>query len=56
MSADRKLALLLKCQVGSPLLLIEAIEYTEENNPIMLIYEYYYSNFIRFKSLRLTGY
>ena len=55
-SADRKLALLLKCQVGSPLLLIEAIEYTEENNPIMLIYEYYYSNFIRFKSLRLTGY
>lgn len=55
-SADRKLARLLKCQVGSPLLLIEAVEYTEENNPIMVVYEYYYSNFIRFKSIRLTSY
>lgn len=55
-SADRKLARWLKCQVGSPLLFIEAVEYTEDNNPIMLIYEYYYSNFIRFKSIRLTNY
>lgn len=54
--ADEKLARLMSCEQGSPLLLLEATAYDDQENPIILFQEYYREGFIRFSEVRTTHY
>lgn len=54
--ADEKLSELMSCEPGSPMLLLEATAYDNQEKPIMLFQEYYREGFIRFSEVRTTHY
>ncbi|MHB1654591.1 MAG: GntR family transcriptional regulator [Desulfitobacteriaceae bacterium] len=54
--AHEKLAKLLNVDVGSPLIRIDAVEYSAEGNPVMYNTEFYVDQFCRFTLCRSVAY
>jgi GntR family transcriptional regulator len=56
LAADKRLADQLKCELHTPVLLLEATVFDEKQHPVMVNREFYKEGFIRFSEVRTTNY